>query len=44
MYIHPEAWDMFDDNSLSVVQPEKEEIPAELSAGIAEYILYNIVY
>ena len=44
MYIHPEAWDMFDDNSLSVVQPEKEEIPAEFSAGIAEYILYNIVY
>lgn len=35
---------MFGDGSLSVVQPEKEEIPAELSADTAEYIVYNIVY
>ena len=44
MYIHPEAWDMFGDSSLSAVQPEKEEIPAELSAGVAKHIVYNIVY
>lgn len=44
MYIHPEAWDMFGDGSLSAVQLEKEEISAELSAGVAEHIVYNIVY
>lgn len=38
-------WGMFGDNSLSAIQPEKEEIPAELSAGVtAEHIVYNIVY
>ena len=44
MYIHPEAWDMFGDSSLSAVQQEKEEIPAELSADTTEHIVYNIVY
>ena len=44
MYIHPDIWDMFGDGGLSAVQPEKEEIPAELSAGVAEHIVYNIVY
>lgn len=45
MYIHPEAWSIFGDSSLSAVQPEKEEIPAELSAGVVtEHIVYNIVY
>ena len=44
MYIHPEAWDMFGDSSLSAVQPEKEEIPAELSADTVDHIVYNIVY
>ena len=44
MYIHPEAWDMFGDGSLSAVQPEKEEISAELSADTVDHIVYNIVY
>ena len=44
MYIHPEAWDMFGCNNLSAVQPEKEEMPAELSTGVAEHIVYNIIY
>lgn len=35
---------MFGDSSLSAVQPEKEEIPAELSADTTEHIVYNIVY
>lgn len=35
---------MFGDSSLSAVKSEKEEIPAELSAGVAEHIVYNIVY
>ena len=44
MYIHPEAWGVFGDSGLSAVQSEKEEMPAELSAGVAEHIVYNIVY
>ena len=35
---------MFGDSSLSAVQPEKEEIPAELSADTVDHIVYNIVY
>ena len=35
---------MFGDGSLSAVQSEKEEIPAELSVDTAEHIVYNIVY
>jgi len=45
MYIHPEVWDAFGDNSLSASESYEKEMPAELSAGtIADYIIYNIIY
>ena len=45
MYIHPEAWRMFEDCVLSVDPPEPEKPEGGLSSDFdVDYCVYNIIF
>ena len=45
MYIHPEAWQIFDNDGLSASLFGKEDLSIDLSTGIdIDYCVYNIIF
>lgn len=45
MYIHPEAWQIFDNDGLSASLLEKEDLSIDLPTGIdIDYCVYNIIF
>ena len=45
MYIHPEAWQMFEECGVSVDQPKLEKPEGRLSSDFdIDYCIYNIIF